>query len=129
MAALSEGRFYPAQSEGQKRRCAVALSRIAQMHADEIRNHDWSDAPYRTDRAGHNRASDTNPTLQLDSDQTARVRTNVMWVTAQVLAYNDPNFDVIEFADACGVERGSGWIKAGLRRSTRGGYAAPGAWD
>ena len=100
------------------------------MHADEIRNHDWTDAPYRMDRAGRNRASDSTPGPEtLSATQTAAVRMNVMWVTAQVLAYNDPNFDVIEFAEACGVEGSAGWIKAGLRRSTNGGYAAPGAWD
>jgi hypothetical protein len=58
-----------------------------------------------------------------------------MWVTAQVLAYADPNFDVYEFAEACGVEtktrRGSldGTISAGLRRGDDGRYCRPGTWE
>ena len=42
------------------------LSRIAQQHADEIRQHDWSDAPWRIDRAGHSREHDTGPLVQVD---------------------------------------------------------------
>ena len=36
------------------------LSHIATAFADEISNHDWSDAPYRLDRAGHHREDDSN---------------------------------------------------------------------
>ncbi|MEH1017192.1 hypothetical protein V6U90_29370 [Micromonospora sp. CPCC 206060] len=32
------------------------------------------------------------------------VRKNAVWVVAQVLGYNDPNLDVYEFAEACGVD-------------------------
>lgn len=113
----------------------MALSRQAQQFADEIRNHDWSDAPFRADRAGHQREHDTNrgPT-QLSAAETDNIRMNVMWVTAQVLAYNDPNFDVYEFAEACGVKtttppgRRDGGILAGLRQRD-GRYARPGTWD
>ena len=83
------------------------LSRLASEFAAEIANHDWSDAPYRLDRAGHRR-SDDNPskqTAQLSPEETDRVRTNVMWVTAQVLKHADPNLDLHEFAEACGVPR------------------------
>lgn len=41
----------------------MALSRLAQEFAAEIANHDWSDAPYRTDRAGHQN-SDDRPSRQ-----------------------------------------------------------------
>ncbi|MEU2147905.1 MULTISPECIES: hypothetical protein [Streptomyces] len=59
---------------------------------------------------------------------------NVMWVTAQVLGYQDPNFDVYEFAAACGVEtmtrsgRLNGGIEAGVRLHD-GRYMRPGTWD
>lgn len=110
----------------------MPLSRLAQQMADEIRQHDWSDAPYRADRAGHNRADDKQPSPQLEPTQTDIVRMNVMWVTAQVLAYNDPNLDVYEYAEACGVNtttragRRNGGIEAGLRKFTDGSYARPG---
>lgn len=118
----------------------MPLSRLAQQFADEIRQHDWSDAPYRTDRAGHRRESDTSTrpgVPQLDKAGTDAIRMNVMWVTAQVLGYNDPNLDVYEFAEACGVETRtpsgypkSGVITAGLRSKLQGGgYARPGTWD
>lgn len=104
----------------------MALSRLAQQFADEIRNHDWSDAPYRGDKAGHKREHDTrggvNPYPQLKSEETNLVRLNAMWVAAQVLGYNDPNFNEYEFAEACGVDTrtpsgrpNSGHISAGLR--------------
>jgi hypothetical protein len=38
----------------------MALSRLAEDFAAEIRNHDWSDAPWRADRAGHDRSRDSN---------------------------------------------------------------------
>ncbi|MEV7373620.1 hypothetical protein AB0O51_22445 [Streptomyces sp. NPDC090301] len=113
----------------------MALSRIAQEFAAEIAQHDWSDAPYRIDRAGHSRAADSSKLTAevLSEAETARVRTNVMWVVAQTLGYSDPNFDVYEFAEACGVntltKRGAkdGGIAAGLR-TWFGQYAQPGTW-
>ncbi|KFK87882.1 hypothetical protein IX27_18520 [Streptomyces sp. JS01] len=112
----------------------MALSHIARLHADEIRNHDWSDAPFRIDRAGHDRADDGGRGEQLTETQTDRIRMNVMWVTAQVLGFQDPNFDVYEFAEACGVEtrtrtgRVDGGIQAGVRL-LNGRYARPGTRD
>jgi len=111
------------------------LSRIATAFAAEISNHDWSDAPYRLDRAGHHREVDSNrgPKV-LDPTQTACVQGNVVFVTAQVLKYLDPNLDLHEFAEACGLPRTmthnrdgrpSGGITAGLRRID-GVVAAPG---
>ena len=111
------------------------LSRIATAFAAEISNHDWSDAPYRLDRAGHHREDDSNRGSQvLDPTQTACVQGNVVFVTAQVLKYLDPNLDLHEFAEACGLlrtmthnrdGRPSGGITAGLRRID-GVVAAPG---
>lgn len=115
----------------------MALSRLAQQFAAEIAQHDWSDAPYRIDRAGHSRDGDTPAKRSqevLTTDETRRVRMNVMWVTAQVLGYNDPNFDVYEFAEACGIDtrnsRGgrNGVIDAGLR-NWYGEYMRPGTWE
>jgi hypothetical protein len=111
----------------------MALSRLAAQFAAEIRQHDWSDAPYRSDRAGHRREDDSPSKLakQLDADETNRIRLNATWVTAQVLAYNDPNFDVYEFAAACGVQdrtrhgRLGAGIAAGLR-GVPGNYSEPG---
>jgi hypothetical protein len=114
----------------------MALSRLAAAFAAEIRSHDWSDAPWRADRARHDRSTDSNRgDRTLEPHETETVRLNVMWVTAQVLAYMDPNFDVYEFADAAGVntrtpsggER-SGLIRAGLRQRD-GRYCRPGSWD
>jgi hypothetical protein len=119
----------------------MALSRLAREFAAEINYHDWSDAPYRLDRAGHQREDDSNSTgvPQLDQRGTDNVRTNVMWVAAQVLAHADPNFDVYEFAEWCGVDTRtptgrprSGAILAGLRKNETGGFDRPGgplAWD
>ena len=101
------------------------LSRLATEFAAEIANHDWSDAPWRLDRAGHDRVTDSHRGDKcLTEEETDRVRTNVMWVTAQVLWHMDPNPDVHEFATACGVPRSithrkdgkpSGGIVAGIR--------------
>lgn len=113
----------------------MALSRQAREFAAEIRLQDWSDAPFRADRAGHNREYDTNRVQQvLTPQETDIVRMNVMWVVAQVLGYTDPNFDEYEFADACGVNiytssgRKNGGIAAGLRR-TEGRYHRPGTYE
>jgi len=65
------------------------------------------------------------------------VRTNVMWVAAQVMSYSDPNFDVHTFATACGVPRSithtkrgalSGGITAGIRERD-GKVCIPGTWE
>lgn len=113
----------------------MALSRQAREIAAEIRLQDWSDAPYRADRAGHNRAHDTNRGAEvLTPLQTDVVRMNVMWVAAQVLAYADPNLDEYEFAEACGVNtltrygRRDGSISAGLRK-TDGRFHRPGTYS
>ena len=113
----------------------MALSRLAQEFAAEISEHDWSDAPYRIDRAGHRREHDTNKGgTVLTPKETERVRMNAMWVTAQVLGYSDPNFDVNEFAEACGFDirnsRGSidGTFEAGVRTDRDGKYHRPGHW-
>ena len=113
----------------------MALSRLAREFAAEIHNHDWSDAPFRADRAGHSREFDSkiHEAPQLTPEQTDTVRLNVFWVTAQVLGHADPNFDPYEFAEAAGVDtlaksgRKSGHITAGLRTSD-GRYARPGTW-
>ena len=101
------------------------LSRLAREFAAEISSHDWSDAPYRFDRAGHQRYWDSRATDgQLEPNETDNVLLNVMAVTAQVLRNLDPNLDVHEFAEACGVPRSrrlnsngkpSGVITSGLR--------------
>ncbi|QWS34050.1 hypothetical protein [Curtobacterium aetherium] len=102
------------------------LSQIAQNFAAEIAGHDWSDAPFRADRAGHQRDVDRKKKSieQLSQEQTETVVLNVMWVVAQQLASVDPNFDVHEFAKACGIAghyrlrsngAANGLIDAGLR--------------
>jgi hypothetical protein len=113
----------------------MALSRLAREFAAEIRQHDWSDAPWRLDRAGHNRRYDSNCGTQvLSPTETAAVRTNAMWVVAQVLGHADPNFDRYEFAEACGVRtltnsgRKDGYITAGLRIHD-GRYHRPGTYE
>lgn len=115
----------------------MALSRLAREFAAEIANHDWADAPYRADRAGHRRDRDTHAPMQVLTDrETDTVRLNVMWVAAQVLGHTDPNFSPTEFAAACGVYGvPDGWIYAGLRiqdgglRIQDGRYARPGSWE
>ncbi len=102
----------------------MTLSRLAREFAALIKYHDWSDAPYRLDRAGHRRELDSRIRAypkQLDRDETDCVRTNVMWVVATVLMHSDPNLNPYEFAEACGVDTrkpsgrpNSGHITAGL---------------
>ncbi|MEU4534419.1 hypothetical protein AB0G15_06100 [Streptosporangium sp. NPDC023825] len=85
----------------------MALSRLAREHAAEIANHDWSDAPYRLDRAGHQREFDSNKSSeQLTPEEARCMEVNVMWVTTQVLAHANSNFNIVEFARLCGI-RGS----------------------
>jgi hypothetical protein len=105
----------------------MALSRDAQEFAAEIKLMDWSDAPYRLDRAGHRRDDDTRRSkLQLAKAETDRLASNVVLVVAQVLSYGDPNLDLDEFAAACGVELSSGELHYGLRFTQEGDLAAPG---
>lgn len=131
----------PGRSIGDRRRKAhsegliMTLSRQARELAAEIRLQDWSDAPYRADRAGHNRQHDSHAgTEQLTPAETGVLRMNVMWVVAQALGYADPNFDEYDFAQACGVNiytrsgRQNGGIAAGLRR-TNGCYHQPGTYS
>jgi hypothetical protein len=58
----------------------AVLSRLAAEFAAEIKNHDWSDAHLRTDRAGHSRSTDSHrpETGALSAEETDRVRVNVM---------------------------------------------------
>jgi hypothetical protein len=114
----------------------MALSRLAAQFAAEINQHDWSDAPYRADKAGHRNDHDRQPAPQLTQSETGTIRMNVMWVTAQVLGYNDPNFDVYEYARACGVDTStpsgrpnSGAIRYGLRIDGTGRFHRPGAYE
>lgn len=80
----------------------MPLSKLARDFAAEISYHDWSDAPFRADRAGHRREHDgrSASAFHLDATQTEKVRTNVMWVVAQVLGHHDPNLDIYRFAEA-----------------------------
>ena len=113
------------------------LSRIALEFAAEIANHDWSDAPYRLDRAGHQREHDSNRgTNVLTLEETDAVRTNVMWVTAQVLLHADPNLNLLEYAQACRVPHWmthrrdgtpSGALSAGIRKNPDGSIHKPGS--
>lgn len=120
----------------------MALNRLAREFAAEINYHDWSDAPFRLDRAGHQRDHDGHRASpqQLTGSETDNVRTNVMWVAAQVLGHLDPNFDVFEFAEWCGVDTRtsagrprSGHIPAGLRMNPETGAVDrpgdPQVWD
>ncbi len=117
----------------------MALSRLAQQFADEIREHDWSDAHTRLDRAGHRRIDDRSTTAEpLTEEEADRIRTNVMRVTAQVLRYNDRNFNVHEFAERAGVPDSirlrkdgstSAAIDMGLRFNRDGEAHVPGTRD
>lgn len=119
----------------------MTLSRLAREFAAEISNHDWSDAPFRADRAGHRHSDDfRSRTPQLDHRESESVRLNVIWVTAQVLAFSDPNLDPVEYAEACGLDTQEPSdrshrevITAGLRvEHETGDYDVPGGtpvWD
>ncbi|MEW1838524.1 hypothetical protein AB0392_11270 [Nonomuraea angiospora] len=98
----------------------MALRRLAREFAAEIANHDWSDATERLDRAGHRREHDSKVSGEppLTSQEAHRIKVNVMWVTAQVLAHEDPNFDIHEFARLCGV---TGLSRASLENGLRRG--------
>lgn len=107
----------------------MALSRLAREFADEIKHHDWSDAPWRMDRAGHQREHDSSGRRSekvLDNRETRFVKTNVMYVVAQVLGHSDPNFNISEFARACGAEgQTEGTLRHGMRRNADGSYESP----
>jgi len=108
----------------------MALSRLGQQFAAEINLQDWSDSPYRLDRAGHRREMDSNRgSTVLTEDEAHTVKVNVAWVTAQVLAYNDPNFNLIEYAAACGITLHAGWLKNGLRTDGASQYHYPGTYE
>ncbi|MFC9330803.1 hypothetical protein [Kitasatospora sp. NPDC057015] len=121
----------------------MTLSRLAAQFAAEINQQDWSDAHIRADRAGHRRDRDRPGSAEkvLSPAEAEKVKINAAWVTAQVLGYNDSNFDPHEFFKACGVSdqwlwnrdgQRSGFVAAGLR--TRTGlageveYQVPGMW-
>lgn len=102
----------------------TTLSTIAQRLADEIKAQDWSDAHTRADGARHDRGMDRTKSDQLDADATEVVLMNVVWVTGQALAEDDPQFNIRAYAEACGVSndwlltrRGApnGGIEAGIR--------------
>lgn len=116
----------------------MALSRLAQEFADEITQHDWSDAPYRRDRAGHDRSSDTNSSRDVLADPGPNyVRWNAVVVTAQVLMHSDPNLDLVEFAVACGLPLSmtgtrsdpNGFLINGIRKNAAGKVAKPGTLE
>lgn len=113
----------------------MALSRIAREMAAEIAAHDWSDSPYRVDKAGHRREDDTGPKRSrnvLEEDQEMRVRANVCFVTAQVLGHAGlitPG-DLAEYAAECGlnvrinrVRAVPGWLHFGIRWTGENGAA------
>lgn len=86
----------------------MALSRLAREYAAEIRAHDWSDAPYRADRAGHRREDDRGwrDRPRLSERETEIVRLNVMWVVGQVLGHAGVLRldEIYEWAEACGCD-------------------------
>lgn len=112
----------------------MALSRLAREFAQEIKLHEWSDSPYRADKAGHRREDDRGweHKPRLDNAQTDAVRMNVMWVVGQVLggAGMIDLDDVWDWASACGVEiatssgRRSNAIRYGFR-VTDNDFAGP----
>ena len=113
----------------------MALSRLAAQFAAEIQLMEWSDTPYRFDRAGHDRSRDSKagPDV-LTPNETEKVKINAAMVTAQVLAYNDPNFNVYEFAEACGINTltSSGRRNHGFEAALRGingRYDRPGTYE
>jgi hypothetical protein len=99
----------------------MTLSRIAREFAAEIALHEWSDAPYRLDRAGHQLSDDPSSSSKqvLTPEETKKVRRNAALVVAQVLAYSDPNFDLEEFLQECDddVESWKSGLPYALRRS------------
>lgn len=116
----------------------MTLSPLAAHLAAEINAHDWSDAPFRFDRAGHRREYDTHRgTETLLPDEVDNVKANVAAVVAQVLGYMEgTSFDPHEFFLYAGVApsirltsngRQSGAVTAGLRINVGPRYDAPGS--
>ena len=117
----------------------MTLSFLAAHLAAEINAHDWSDAPYRFDRAGHRRDRDSlarRSRQVLSAEETELVKANAAMVSAQVIGYLEGGeFDPHEFALMAGVARGirltsrghrSGSIDAALR-TDNGRYDTPGS--
>lgn len=111
---------------------AALTSRERQL-ADEIAAHDWAGAPYYPSGAAH--ATPETGAPRLEDHEAERVRVNVMWVVAQCLGYEDPEFNPDAFAVACGVTRDyrctpfggpSTIIREGLRIGMDGSYSRPG---
>jgi hypothetical protein len=104
----------------------MTLSRLAQEFAAEIAGHDWQDAPYRWDQAGHQRANDRKSagTKVLTPEETLNLKRNVVAVTTQVLRHLDQNLDVFEFAEACGLD-----TRTFSGRPRDGGYVAAIRWE
>ena len=116
----------------------MTLSPLASDFAAEINAHDWSDAAFRFDRAGHRREDDTHRGTEiLRPDQVDYVKANVAAVAAQVLGYTEgESFDPHEFFLYAGVARGfrltgngrrSGAVTAGLRINPGLRYDTPGS--
>lgn len=117
----------------------MTLSPLADHLAAEINAHDWSDAPYRFDRAGHRRDRDAPQRLShqvLTPQETELVKANAAMVAAQVIGYLEgKTFDPHEFALSAGVARSirltargqrSGSIDAALRKNNDR-YDTPGS--
>ena len=122
-----------------------ALTARERHLAAEIRAHDWSEAPYRATGTAHAPSGDGNGSdggspgsaaPRLSPEEAERVRVNVMWVVAQCLGYEDPEFNPDAFAEAAGVTRDyrctpfggrSAIVREGLRVGTDGSYDTPGS--
>ena len=126
-----------------------ALTARERHLAAEIRAHDWSEAPYRATGTAHaptgdgsgsgSGSGDGSPgsaAPRLSQEEAERVRVNVMWVVAQCLGYEDPEFNPDAFAEAAGITRDyrctpfggpSAIVREGLRVGTDGSYDTPGS--
>ncbi|NKS85642.1 hypothetical protein GS894_23885 [Rhodococcus hoagii] len=116
----------------------MTLSPLAAFFAAEINAHDWIDAPFRFDRAGHRREDDTHRGPEtLSPAEADNVKANVAAVVAQVLGYIEgPSFDPHEFFLDAGVTRRirltsngrqSGAVTAALRINADHRYDTPGS--
>jgi hypothetical protein len=117
----------------------MTLSPLAAHFGAEINAHDWRDAPFRFDRAGHRWETDTHRgTEVLPPDQVDCVKANVAAVVAQVLGYTEgaSSFDPHEFFLYAGVARDirltrggrqSGAVTASLRINMGPRYDTPGS--
>ncbi|PPF50340.1 hypothetical protein C5B94_15390 [Clavibacter michiganensis] len=130
-----------------------ALTARERHLAAEIRAHDWSEAPYRASGTAHAPAhapsgddsgsgsgsdggSPGSAAPRLSPEEAERVRVNVMWVVAQCLGYEDPEFNPDAFAEAAGITRDyrctpfggrSAIVREGLRVGTDGSFDTPGS--